>query len=137
MNIPLHASAENQLQTGTVDAEQHNPNDAGVRLNITGEQTIRTADRLHEKLAQYLGRGLDMVVDLSGVDECDTTALQLLYALRLSAVQGKRRFHITAASPAITETAAALGLCIEALTTAWGPATTDGDCDLAGNDNGI
>jgi hypothetical protein len=36
--------------------------------------------------------------------------------LRQSAVQGKQRFRIAAVSPAILETAAALGLCMESLT---------------------
>ena len=130
-------SEENSVQAATPIGQAHDPTDAGAPLKITGEQTIRTADDLHESLAQYLDRGLDVVVDLSEVDECDTAALQLIYALRQSAIQRKQRFHITAVSPAITETAAALGLHIEALTTACGPATADGDCEVAGKDNGI
>lgn len=121
-------SAENPFQAAAPVEHVDPPSGAVAPLKIMGEQTIRTADELHEALAQYLDRGLDVVVDLSEVDECDTAGLQLIYALRQSAVQRKQRFHITAVSPAITETATALGLHIEALTTACGPATADGDC---------
>ena len=130
-------SEENSVQAAAPIERAHDPNDAGDPLKITGEQTIATADELHKALAEYLDRGLAVVVDLSEVEECDAAALQLIYALRQSAVQRKQRFHITAVSPAITETAAALGLRIEALTTGCGPATADGDCEVTGKDNGI
>lgn len=82
-------------------------------LKITGEQTINTAGELHHALAEYLARGLAAVVDLSEVQVCDTTTLQLIYALRRSLVERRLHFHITAVSPAITEAAAALGLRLE------------------------
>jgi anti-anti-sigma factor len=129
-------SEENSVQAAAPIEQAHDPNDAAP-LKITGEQSIRTADELQKALAEHLDRGLDVVVDLSEVDECDTAAMQLIYALRQSAVQRKQRFHITAVSPAITETAAALGLGIEELMTPCGPAVPDGDREAAGEDNGI
>jgi len=130
-------SEENSVQAMAPIEQALDPNNAGVPLKITGEQSIRTANELHKALAECLDRGLAVVVDLSGVDECDTAALQLIYALRQSAVLRKHRFHITAVSPAITETAAALGLHLEALSTACGAATADGDCAAAAKNNGI
>jgi anti-anti-sigma regulatory factor len=137
VNIDEHESEENPIQAATLVEPARDPNSAGAPLKITGEQTIGTADELHAALTQYLDRGLDVVVDLSEVDECDTAALQLIYALQQSAVQRKQRFHITALSPAITETAAVLGFDIEALTTSRGPAAADGDCEVVVKDNGI
>ena len=128
---------ENSVQAAAPIERTHNPNDAGAPLKITGEQTIRTADELHETLAQYLDRDLDVVVDLSEVNECDTAALQLIYALRQSAVQRRQRFQIKAVSPAIAETAAALGLQLEDLTIAGGPAEADGGCEVALKHHGI
>jgi anti-anti-sigma regulatory factor len=128
---------ENPVQAAAPIGQAREPNDAASPLKITGEQTIRTADQLHEAFAEYLDRDLAVVVDLSEVDECDTAALQLIYALRQSAVQRKKRFHVTAVSPAITETAGALGLRIEELMTPCGPAAPDGDSEVAGKDNGI
>ena len=136
-DIALHESEENPVQAAALVGRAYDPNDAGAPLKITGEQTIRTADELHKVLVEHLDRGLDVVVDLSEVDECDAAALQLFYALRQSAIQRKQRFHITAVSSAIAETAAALGLHIEALTTACRPATADGHCEGAGKENGI
>jgi anti-anti-sigma regulatory factor len=137
VDVTLPESAENPLARAVLVEAAHHASEAPVPLKITGEQSIRTADELHTAFAEYLDRGLDVVLDLSEVDECDTAALQLIYALRQSAVQRKQRFHITAVSPAITWTAAALGLHIEAFTTACGPARADGDCDVAYKDNGI
>jgi anti-anti-sigma factor len=91
-------------------------------LKISGEQTIHTADELHKELAGYLAQSEAVIVDLSGVDECDTAALQLIWALRRSATERKQRFEITAISPAITETAAALGLPLDELMSSWEPA---------------
>jgi anti-anti-sigma regulatory factor len=130
-------SEEDSAQPAAPTDQVPDSNDAGAPLKITGAQTIRTADELHKTLAGCLDRGRTVVVDLSEVDECDTAALQLIYGLRQSAVQRKQGFHITTVSPAITETAAALGLHIEALTTAYGPATAERDCEVAGKNNGI
>jgi len=84
-------------------------------LKISGEQTIRTAEELHKELADYLEQSSAVLLDLSDVDECDTAALQLIYSLRQAAIERKQRFEIIAVSPAVTETAAALGLRLEEL----------------------
>lgn len=130
-------SAKKPFQTAAPIKQAHDSNDAGAPLKITGEQTIRTADELQKILADYLDRGLDVGVDLSEVDECDTAALQLIYALRQSAVERQQRFQIMAVSPAITETAAALGLRIEELMTPCEPTAASGDCEVVGKDSGI
>jgi len=130
-------STKNLFQTAAPIKQAHDPNDAGARLKITGEQIIRTADELHKMLADYLDRGVPVGVDLSEVGQCDTAALQLIYALRRSAVERKQRFQITAVSAAITETAAALGLRIEELMTPCEPTAASGDCEVVGKDSGI
>jgi anti-anti-sigma factor len=106
----------------------HQPGEAATVLKITGEQTIRTADELHKALAEYLDRGLAVLLDLSEVQVCDAAALQLVYALHRSASQRNQSFHIKAVSPVITEAAAALGLAIEALMTPSGRAVPECDC---------
>jgi anti-anti-sigma regulatory factor len=99
-------------------------------------QTIRTVDELHKALTDYLDRSPAVAVDLSEVEECDTAALQVIYALRESAIRRRRWFQITAVSAAVTETAAALGLRIEELLTPWEPASP-ADCEAVGEDRGI
>ena len=113
------------------------PAEAGVPLKINGEQTIQTSDALQQALAEYLERGLPVVLDLSDVHTCDTALLQLIYAMRRSAVQRERAFHVTGLSPAVTATAAALGLCIEDWMTAGRPPQPSSRCGDAGIDHGI
>jgi anti-anti-sigma regulatory factor len=130
-------SEQDPFQATTVAEQTNQPSEADAPLKITGEQTIRNADQLHKTLSVYLDRGQSVVVDLAEVNACDAASLQLICALHNSAVQRKLRFRIQAASPAIAETAAALGLRFEALATACGPSIADGDCELAGKENGI
>jgi len=108
-----------------------------VPLRIIGEQTIRNVDLLQEAFSGYLDGAEAVAVDLSEVKACDAAALQLIYALRHSAIQRKLPFQITAVSPAIVETAAALGFEIDDLMIVCAPATADGHCDVAGQPDGI
>jgi anti-anti-sigma factor len=133
----LQESEENPLQPATPLEQANQPGEAGAPLKLTGEQTIRTASELHKALAAYIERSPSVVLDLSEVQVWDAAALQLIYALRQSAAQCNQRFHIKAVSEAITETAAALGLRIEALTTPCEPAVPQGDSEVLGIDIGI
>lgn len=130
-------SGENPLPVATLIEPAHDPSETPVPLKITGEQTIRNADQLHKSLTDYLDRGRDVVVDLSEVNVCDAASLQLMFALHHSAVQRKQGFRIQAASPAITETAAALGLRMEDLTAACEPAVVNDAPEMEGSNNGI
>jgi len=130
-------SAEKTCRRAAPFERAHGPNEEGIPLKITGAQTIRTADELQKMLADYRDRGPAVDVDLSEIDECDAAAVQLIYALRRSAVERKQRFQITAVSAAITETAAALGLRIEELMTPCEPTAASGDCEVVGKDSGI
>lgn len=85
-------------------------------LQVDGELDIRGLDELHRLFAEVLGRGPDIVVDLAGVQACDTAALQLICSLRKTAVERGQRLHVAALSPAIENIAAALGLPIQELT---------------------
>lgn len=110
----LSGTTENQLPAVPVGGRTDDA-EADDRLKIAGEQTIRTVGDLHKVLTEYLGRGTAVAVDLSEVDACDAAALQLIYAFRRSVAQEKRIFRIVAVSPAIGQTAAALGLDMEPL----------------------
>ena len=82
-------------------------------LKITGAVDICTGDALRTALLAYLHEQPAVVLDLSQVDICDTTALQLLYATRRSAERSNKPFRLVAVSPAIEQTCAALGICLE------------------------
>jgi hypothetical protein len=55
VNIDEHESEENPIQAATLVEPARDPNGAGAPLKITGEQTIGTADELHEALTQSSG----------------------------------------------------------------------------------
>jgi anti-sigma B factor antagonist len=79
-------------------------------MSIAGDLTIAASAALRESLADRLIRGEDVVLDLSGVDCCDASGLQLLWSLRKSADERNVRVRLSAISPAVREAAAALGL---------------------------
>lgn len=82
---------------------------------LDGEWSIGNAEELRQLLMESLTRGPDVILDLSGVQACDTAVLQLICSVRKSAVERRRRFQIAALSPAVEEAAAALGLPIREL----------------------
>jgi anti-anti-sigma regulatory factor len=106
-------------------------------LKIIGGLSIGAAGALHKALDGYLGRGSDLVLDLSAVHECDTAALQLIYSLRRTASQRKQRFDIAVVSPEIQNIATALGLAIGELTSADCPGSADADSGSRSIDRGI
>ncbi|HEY2015644.1 MAG TPA: STAS domain-containing protein [Bryobacteraceae bacterium] len=81
-------------------------------LKISGSLSIRTITELHRQLSAYAVQGPDLVVDLSAVQECDTAGLQLIVSLRKTAAERKQHLLFAHVSPALAETAAALGFAI-------------------------
>jgi anti-anti-sigma factor len=69
-------------------------------LKLTGDINIYQTERLKQTLAASIAMGTDLVLDLSGVETCDFTGLQLIYAAARSAsmhghrlVSGSARAH--------------------------------------------
>jgi anti-anti-sigma regulatory factor len=135
VEIDEPGSEEYPLPATTLVEPAHHPTEAPLR--ITGEQTIRNADELHKALTVCLDRGQAVVVDLSEVKVCDAASLQLIWALHHSAVQRKQPFRIQAASPAVTGTAAALGLRMEDLTAVCKAAVVNDAREMEGSNSGI
>jgi anti-anti-sigma regulatory factor len=74
------------------------------------ESDAAVSGGLRDALRDRLQAPGEIVLDLSEVDGCDLTALQLLCAAHKSAERAGRRFRVTRASAAILETSAELGL---------------------------
>ena len=78
-------------------------------MSVTGELTIASTAELREL---FVDGSLQSggAVDLSGVETCDVAGLQLLCSLRKTAVERGGGVRLSKISPAVTKTAAAIGL---------------------------
>lgn len=86
--------------------------ESGEVLKIAGTLGISAAEELQNALRAFLDEAHKPVFDLSGVDGCDATALQLLCSARKSAEAAGKPFELTGVSSAILDASAALGLCL-------------------------
>lgn len=89
----------------------------GTPIRLGEELTIQNADELHRQLVEALESGGDVVVDLGGVETCDTAALQLICSAAKTAVARGVRFELASVSPAVETTAVDLGLSIQQFAT--------------------
>jgi anti-anti-sigma regulatory factor len=91
-----------------------NDETSGV-CRVLGPLGIGEVAELRERLCSAWAKTPSLVLDLSGVDSCDTSAIQLLYSARKTADTAKH-IQFVGLSGAITEAASALGLAIGELT---------------------
>jgi anti-anti-sigma factor len=97
-----------------------NDNIAGV-LKVSGTLDIETANSLREALLDSLLLQREVTADLTAVDACDASGLQVLLAGQRDAASLGKLLRLHGASQAVLETAAALGFSLE------GSAHTNGD----------
>ncbi len=88
-------------------------------LKISGTLDIDAANPLREALLESFLRQAELVADLSEVDNCDSSALQVLLASKRHAASTGKTFRIIAPSSAVTEMMAALGLSIDEIGESW------------------
>ena len=82
-------------------------------LIISGTLDIDTANSLREALLECFSLQPEVRADLSAVDACDAAGLQVLLAGQRNAALLGKALHVNTASPAVLETAAALGFSIQ------------------------
>lgn len=87
-------------------------------LRAAGTLDIYAAAELRDALARALRERPELAVDLSAVESCDFTAIQLLCSARRSARQAGKPFAATALSAAVVEACASLGLSPETFSAA-------------------
>jgi len=83
---------------------------------LSGAWNIAHAEELRAQFAAMVEMGGEIVLDLSAVESCDAAALQLLCSLRRTAAERGLRLRLVDSSPAIVETAQALGLAFTEIT---------------------
>jgi anti-anti-sigma factor len=69
-------------------------NSAPKTLSPSGSLNVDRAASLQTELSSALGEAKHVLVDLSGVDEIDLSALQILYAARRSARAAGKELHL-------------------------------------------
>lgn len=77
--------------------------DGCALLKLKGTATIENATILHQEILFALADSKGLILDLSAVTECDTTALQIFYAARLSAQKEGKRFQVLTLSRAAAD----------------------------------
>lgn len=87
--------------------------DDSAPLKLAGDIDIYDANILRDKLQEFLETHSEILLDLSAVESCDLSTVQLLYAAQKSAQKLDRRLSIIAVSKAVTGTFAMLGLTTE------------------------
>lgn len=85
-------------------------------MRAQGGLHISEAEELRVALIGALAATPSLLLDLSGIDSCDTASFQLLCSLQKSAERDGKEFRISAPSAAIREASAILGLSLEGLT---------------------
>ncbi len=79
-------------------------------VKFDGGLTVYEAAAIRDELLECLDDHDGLTLDLTNVDECDLTGVQLLYSARLAAEAEKKSFTIRGATAGVTETISQLGL---------------------------
>ena len=69
---------------------------------LSGELTIQNAAAQCQQMREWIDGGV-LAIDLSGVDACDSSGVQLLVAARRSAASRGQSLELLRASPAVLE----------------------------------
>jgi anti-anti-sigma factor len=91
---------------------QISKDESGSVLKLAGTLDIRVAEELQSALRDFLKADSSNVVDLSGVEVCDTAALQLLCAARKTVEGAGGRLELTAVPEPVRESSTILGLAL-------------------------
>jgi anti-sigma B factor antagonist len=89
--------------------------DQGVRLSVTGDIDLATVGSLEQRAAGALEHtNGDLVLDLSGVEFCDSTGVAALLRVRNATIGADRGFRVEGVASGVKRVLATVGL-IEAL----------------------
>lgn len=94
---------------------QTTTDESGGVLKLAGELGIYETGQLHQTLVDALNKASSLTLDLSEVEACDASALQLLYSARITAERSGKSIKIRGASQPVLATCETLGVPVEAL----------------------
>ncbi|MXG91869.1 STAS domain-containing protein [Nocardioides flavescens] len=74
----------------------------GPVLVLSGDLDVRSTMRVRSAIQEHLASHPEVVIDLSGVDSVDVTALRVLAAATLQSVRDGHHLRLRHPSPAVT-----------------------------------
>ena len=83
-------------------------------LRLEGPLTVYEVGEMREVLLASLERDQELLVDITGITDCDTTGVQLLVSTRKKAGNDKKKLLITGDSEAVRKAAERIGLSMAA-----------------------
>jgi anti-anti-sigma factor len=84
----------------------------GKVVHVAGELSLYTAHDLRDALATALARESALSVDLSGIETCDTAAIQVLCSAVMTAASAGKEIGITGAPAAVVDVSQSLGVFV-------------------------
>jgi len=91
-----------------------------TNLSIDGELTIYTALEYKSHLIEKYTEGKPLDIDLAGVDEIDTSGLQLIVALTKKVIADGDNVNITASNETVNSAFATNNISMEMISTSTG-----------------
>ncbi len=85
-------------------------NDGGAIVKFDGGLTVYEAAAIREELVECLDAHAGLTLDLTGVNECDVTGVQLLLSAGLTARAENKSFAIQGANTGVNDIIKGLGL---------------------------
>jgi anti-sigma B factor antagonist len=85
-----------------IDVDRSRLSERTVTVALSGEIDMFAIPRLRAVLADHVGH-VDVVLDLSGIDFCDSSALRILVDAQRSSAAGGHQLVVHDPSPAVSE----------------------------------
>ncbi|MGE0086874.1 MAG: lipid asymmetry maintenance protein MlaB [Desulfococcaceae bacterium] len=84
-------------------------------LRLEGPLTVYEVGEMREVLLAALEGERDLLLDIAGICDCDTTGVQLLLSARKKARNEKKNFMIKGDSDAVRKAAERIGVSMESI----------------------
>ena len=84
-----------------------------VIIKIDGAFSINEVAEVKTRFGEVFEKKQDVVLDLSGVSDCDTAGIQLIVSAKKKAVEIKTRFFIQSVSESVQDAFRRIGMAVE------------------------
>lgn len=84
--------------------------DGQALLELEDSISVYEAAVVRDKLVAFMDASESLRIDLSKLEDCDITGIQLLYSAKKTAEDKGKSFSVTGASPAVVDVMARAGI---------------------------